>query len=51
MTLRRGFEIKKKGQKVIISEDVVTTGKSSLEEGKTYRRIRSRGSSYMLYSW
>lgn len=30
MTLRRGFEIKK-GQKVIISEDVVTTGKSSLE--------------------
>jgi len=30
MTLRRGFEIKK-GQKVLISEDVVTTGKSSLE--------------------
>ena len=27
MTLRRGFEIKK-GQKVIITEDVVTTGKS-----------------------
>ncbi len=30
MTIRRGFEINK-GQKVIISEDVITTGKSSLE--------------------
>ncbi|WP_446897640.1 orotate phosphoribosyltransferase [Clostridium sp. LBM24168] len=30
MTIRRGFEIKR-GQKVIISEDVITTGKSSLE--------------------
>jgi orotate phosphoribosyltransferase len=30
MTLRRGFEIHK-GQKVLITEDVVTTGKSSLE--------------------
>lgn len=30
MTIRRGFEIKK-GQKVIISEDVITTGKSFLE--------------------
>lgn len=30
MALRRGFEIKP-GQKVIISEDVITTGKSSLE--------------------
>ncbi len=30
MELRRGFEITK-GQKVIIAEDVVTTGKSSLE--------------------
>ncbi|SKA85059.1 orotate phosphoribosyltransferase [Caloramator quimbayensis] len=30
MTLRRGFEIKK-GEKVLITEDVVTTGKSSLE--------------------
>jgi orotate phosphoribosyltransferase len=30
MELRRGFEIVK-GQKVIIAEDVVTTGKSSLE--------------------
>ncbi len=30
MTLRRGFEIKK-GERCIIMEDVVTTGKSSLE--------------------
>ncbi|ADL51306.1 orotate phosphoribosyltransferase [Clostridium cellulovorans] len=30
MTLRRGFEVKK-GQKIIISEDVVTTGKSTME--------------------
>ncbi len=30
MTLRRGFEIKK-GQKVLVTEDVITTGKSSLE--------------------
>lgn len=30
MTLRRGFEIKE-GQKVIIVEDVITTGKSSFE--------------------
>ncbi|MBP2032772.1 orotate phosphoribosyltransferase [Clostridium algifaecis] len=33
MTIRRGFEIKK-GDKVIISEDVITTGKSSLEVAK-----------------
>lgn len=33
MTLRRGFEIKK-GQKVIITEDVVTTGKSFKEAAK-----------------
>ncbi|GLC31454.1 orotate phosphoribosyltransferase [Clostridium omnivorum] len=33
MCLRRGFEIKA-GQKVIIAEDVVTTGKSSLETSK-----------------
>ncbi len=30
MTLRRGFQVKK-GQKILIAEDVVTTGKSSLE--------------------
>lgn len=30
MSIRRGFEIKK-GDRVVISEDVITTGKSSLE--------------------
>lgn len=39
MTLRRGFEIKK-GERVLISEDVVTTGKSSLE---TIEVIKSLG--------
>lgn len=38
MTLRRGFEIKK-GQKVIISEDVITTGKSSLEVAKLIEEL------------
>jgi orotate phosphoribosyltransferase len=33
MTIRRGFEINK-GQKVLISEDVITTGKSSQEVAK-----------------
>lgn len=39
MTLRRGFEIKK-GEKIIIAEDVITTGKSTLE---TAERIREMG--------
>lgn len=39
MTLRRGFEIKE-GMKVIIVEDVITTGKSSFE---TVDVIRSSG--------
>lgn len=38
MTLRRGFEIKK-GQKVVISEDVITTGKSSLEVAKVIEEL------------
>lgn len=33
MALRRGFEIKK-GEKIVIAEDVVTTGKSTLETAK-----------------
>lgn len=39
MTLRRGFEIKE-GQKVIIVEDVITTGKSSFE---TVEVIKAHG--------
>lgn len=39
MTLRRGFEIKP-GQKILITEDVVTTGKSSME---TVEVIKSFG--------
>lgn len=38
MTIRRGFEIKK-GEKIIISEDVVTTGKSSLEVAKVIEHL------------
>jgi orotate phosphoribosyltransferase len=37
MTLRRGFEVKP-GQKVLITEDVVTTGKSSLETMETLKK-------------
>jgi len=38
MELRRGFEITK-GQKVLITEDVVTTGKSSLETIKVLKEL------------
>ncbi len=38
MTIRRGFEIKE-GQKVLISEDVITTGKSSLEVAKILKEL------------
>ena len=38
MCIRRGFEIKK-GDKVIISEDVITTGKSSLEVAKVIEEM------------
>ena len=38
MTLRRGFEIKE-GQKVLIAEDVVTTGKSSMEAIKVVEEL------------
>ncbi len=39
MSLRRGFEIRS-GEKIIIAEDVVTTGKSTLE---TAEQIRAMG--------
>ncbi|MHC6180837.1 orotate phosphoribosyltransferase [Clostridium sp. JNZ X4-2] len=38
MTIRRGFEINP-GEKVIISEDVVTTGKSSLEVARVIENL------------
>lgn len=38
MTLRRGFEIAK-GQKVIITEDVVTTGKSAKEAAEVVKAL------------
>ena len=38
MTLRRGFEIKP-GEKVLITEDVVTTGKSSKETAKVIEEL------------
>jgi len=38
MTLRRGFEIKQ-GEKILIMEDVVTTGKSSLETARVLENL------------
>jgi len=38
MTLRRGFEIRK-GERIIIAEDVVTTGKSTLETAEQIRAL------------
>lgn len=38
MTLRRGFEIQK-GEKVLITGDVVTTGKSSMETAKVIEEL------------
>lgn len=38
MTLRRGFEIKP-GEKVLITEDVVTTGKSSKEAAEVVEKL------------
>ncbi len=40
-TLRRGFEIKK-GSKVLILEDVITTGKSSLECARLINRSKAK---------
>ncbi|NLJ58192.1 MAG: orotate phosphoribosyltransferase [Tissierellia bacterium] len=38
MTLRRGFEIKA-GERILIMEDVVTTGKSSMETAKVLENL------------
>lgn len=39
MTLRRGFEIKE-GERVLITEDVVTTGKSALEAAEVIMSLK-----------
>ena len=41
MALRRGFEIKK-GSKILIAEDVVTTGKSTLETVKVLEALGAK---------
>ena len=46
--LRRGFEIKQ-GQKILIVEDVITTGKSSLECSKFRIKIRRRNCRVCLF--
>lgn len=38
MTLRRGFEIKK-GERILIMEDVITTGKSSMETTRVLEQL------------
>jgi len=38
MSLRRGFEIKQ-GEKIIIAEDVVTTGKSTIETAECIKKL------------
>ena len=38
MTIRRGFEIKK-GEKVLICEDIITTGGSALEAAKVVKEM------------
>ncbi len=38
MVLRRGFEVAK-GMKIILAEDVITTGKSTLEAGKVLEAL------------
>jgi orotate phosphoribosyltransferase len=38
MTLRRGFEIKQ-GEKILIMEDVITTGKSSMETARVLEKF------------
>ena len=40
-TLRRGFNIKK-GSKVLIIEDVITTGKSSMECVKLIKKSKAK---------
>ena len=46
MTLRRGFEIKK-GEKVLICEDIITTGGSAMEAA---REIEKRGGEVVAFA-
>jgi orotate phosphoribosyltransferase len=41
MTLRRGFEVQR-GERILIAEDVVTTGKSSGESAKVLEALGAR---------
>ena len=46
MTMRRGFKVSK-GEKVLICEDIITTGGSALEAGK---EIENRGGKVVAFS-
>ena len=46
MTLRRGFEVKK-GEKVLICEDIITTGGSAMEAA---REIETRGGEIVAFA-
>jgi orotate phosphoribosyltransferase len=46
MTLRRGFEVKK-GEKILICEDIITTGGSALEAAKA---VESLGGDVVAYA-
>ena len=46
MTLRRGFEVKE-GEKILICEDIITTGGSAMEAG---REVEARGAEVVAFA-
>jgi len=46
MTLRRGFEVKE-GEKILICEDIITTGGSAMEAG---REVEKRGAEVVAFA-